>query len=87
MPQAEVEVSRLENLKARKGKDIVLKKKFELEELRRKTHLLPEDGEINFAFEAVEAGTVNNQSFCFLNQPLFKVLWIFHLLLGKKHNI
>ncbi|XP_078153449.1 65-kDa microtubule-associated protein 3-like [Carex rostrata] len=59
LKSAEVEVSRLENLKARKGKDIVLKKKFELEELRQKTHLLPEDGEINFAFEAVEAGALS----------------------------
>ncbi|KAF3339765.1 microtubule-associated protein 3 isoform X2 [Carex littledalei] len=60
LKSAEAEVSRLEKLKASKRKDIVLKKKFELDELRRKTHLLPEDGEINFALEAVEAGTVNN---------------------------
>ncbi|KAJ3685208.1 hypothetical protein LUZ61_014372 [Rhynchospora tenuis] len=59
LKQAEAEVSRLEKLKASKRKEILLKKKFQLDELRRKTHLPPEDNEINFALEALEAGAIS----------------------------
>ncbi|KAJ4771152.1 Microtubule-associated protein-like [Rhynchospora pubera] len=59
LKQAEAEVSRLEKLKASKRKEILLKKKFHLDELRRKTHLPPEDNEINFALQALEAGAIS----------------------------
>uniref|UniRef100_A0A1D1XLT1 65-kDa microtubule-associated protein 3 n=1 Tax=Anthurium amnicola TaxID=1678845 RepID=A0A1D1XLT1_9ARAE len=56
----EAEVSRLEELKASKMKDLVLKKKAELEELRRRAHLLTEaSSEIEFAVETIETGAVD----------------------------
>lgn len=62
--QVEAEVSRLEELKASKMKDLVLKKKAELEELRRRTHLLAEaNGDIEFAVEAIESGTLKVAKF------------------------
>lgn len=55
--QVEAEVLRLEQLKASKMKELVLKKKTELEELRRRTHLVAEAcSETEFAIEAIEAG-------------------------------
>ncbi|OAY69667.1 65-kDa microtubule-associated protein 3, partial [Ananas comosus] len=56
----EAEVLRLEQLKASKMKDLVLKKKSELEELRRRTHLVGETNcEGEFAIEAIEAGAID----------------------------
>ncbi|KAM7504663.1 hypothetical protein LguiB_003567 [Lonicera macranthoides] len=56
----EAEVSRLEELKASKMKELVLKKRSELEEICRKTHLLPEsDGAMEIAIEAIESGAVD----------------------------
>ncbi|XP_010924154.1 65-kDa microtubule-associated protein 3 [Elaeis guineensis] len=56
----EAEVLRLEQLKASKMKELVLKKKTELEELRRRTHLVAEaSSETEFAIEAIEAGAVD----------------------------
>ncbi|XP_004495425.1 65-kDa microtubule-associated protein 3-like [Cicer arietinum] len=56
----EVEVSRLEELKSSKMKELVLKKRTELEEICRKTHLVPEiDGAVEYAVEAIESGTVD----------------------------
>ncbi|XP_052186489.1 65-kDa microtubule-associated protein 3-like [Diospyros lotus] len=56
----EAEVSRLEELKASKMKELVLKKRFELEEICRKTHLIPEsDGAVEIAVEAIESGAVD----------------------------
>ncbi|MQL85025.1 hypothetical protein Taro_017537 [Colocasia esculenta] len=53
----ETEVSRLEVLKASKMKDLVLKKKTELEELRRRAHMLADaNGEMEFAIETLESG-------------------------------
>lgn len=53
--QVESEVSKLEKLKASKMKELVLKKKTELEELRRRTHLVEEeDG--GSELEAIETG-------------------------------
>lgn len=55
--QAEAEVSRLEEFKSSKMKELVLKKRTELEEICRKTHLVPEvDGAIEYVFEAIESG-------------------------------
>ncbi|CAK9161044.1 unnamed protein product [Ilex paraguariensis] len=52
----EAEVSRLEELKARKMKEIVLKKMSELEEICRKTHMIPEpEDSMEFAIEAIES--------------------------------
>ncbi|KAL0400849.1 UNVERIFIED_CONTAM: microtubule-associated protein 3 [Sesamum latifolium] len=54
------EVSRLEELKASKMKELVLKKKTELEDVCRKTHLIPEsDSAIDLAVDAVESGAVD----------------------------
>lgn len=57
--QVEVEVSRLEELKSSKMKELVLKKRTELEEICRKTHLVPEiDGAVEYAVEAIESGNI-----------------------------
>ncbi|CAL5048302.1 unnamed protein product [Urochloa decumbens] len=56
----ESEVLRLEQLKASKMKDLVLKKKTELEEHRRRAHLIGEEGyAAEFSTEAIEAGVVD----------------------------
>lgn len=55
--QIEVEVSRLEELKSSKMKELVLKKRTELEEICRKTHLIPEaNGEAALLMAAIESG-------------------------------
>ncbi|KAJ1431351.1 Microtubule associated protein [Sesbania bispinosa] len=54
------EVSRLEELKSSKMKELVLKKRAELEEICRKTHLVPEiDSAVEYAVEAIESGSVD----------------------------
>ncbi|KAG9157345.1 hypothetical protein Leryth_004987 [Lithospermum erythrorhizon] len=59
----ETEVSRLEELKASKMKELVLKKRSELEETCRKTHLIPEsDNSLDIVMKAIESGTVNADS-------------------------
>ncbi|XWS37719.1 hypothetical protein CRYUN_Cryun19dG0069100 [Craigia yunnanensis] len=56
----EAEVSRLEELKSSKMKELVLKKRLELEEICRKTHLVPDsDSEVEDAIEALESGAVD----------------------------
>ncbi|CAL9175943.1 65-kDa microtubule-associated protein 3-like isoform X1 [Musa acuminata AAA Group] len=56
----EAEVLRLEQLKASKLKELVLRKKTELEEIRRRTHLVAEaDYEPEFSIDAVEAGATD----------------------------
>ncbi|KAJ4851236.1 hypothetical protein Tsubulata_046661 [Turnera subulata] len=56
----EAEVSRLEELKASKMKELVLKKRSELEEICRKTHMVPEaDTGIEDAIEAIESGNMD----------------------------
>ncbi|KAI3458258.1 hypothetical protein Pfo_014921 [Paulownia fortunei] len=61
------EVSRLEELKASKMKELVFKKKAELEDICRKTHLTPEsDSSIDLAINAVESGAVDAS--CVLEQ-------------------
>ncbi|PSS32421.1 Microtubule-associated protein [Actinidia chinensis var. chinensis] len=58
--QVEAEVSRLDELKASKMKELVLKKRTELEEICRKTHLIPEsDSVVEVAIEAIESGAVD----------------------------
>lgn len=55
--QVEAEVSRLEEHKASKMKDLVLKKRSELEEICRRTHIVPQaDTAIEYAIEAIESG-------------------------------
>lgn len=57
--QVEAEVLRLEQLKASKMKELVLKKKSELEEHRRRAHLVGDDGyAAQFSIEAIEAGKI-----------------------------
>ncbi|EOY22964.1 Microtubule associated protein family protein isoform 2, partial [Theobroma cacao] len=56
----EAEVSRLEELKSSKMKELVLKKRSELEDICRKTHLVPDsDSAIEDAIEAIESGAVD----------------------------
>ncbi|XP_039142311.1 65-kDa microtubule-associated protein 3-like [Dioscorea cayenensis subsp. rotundata] len=56
----ETEVSRLQELKASKMNELVLKKKTELEELRCRTHLVARtDNAFKFAGEATKDGTVD----------------------------
>lgn len=68
--QVKAEVSRLEELKVSKMKELVLKKKGELEDICRKTHLIPEsDSSIDSAINAVESG----------NTYVLKILIIYFL--------
>ncbi|KAK1366641.1 65-kDa microtubule-associated protein 3 [Heracleum sosnowskyi] len=56
----EAEVFRLEALKASKMKELVFKKRSELEDLCRKTRMIPEsDSGLEFAIEAIETGAVD----------------------------
>uniref|UniRef100_A0ACD5T7N2 Uncharacterized protein n=1 Tax=Avena sativa TaxID=4498 RepID=A0ACD5T7N2_AVESA len=56
----EAEVLRLEQLKASKMKELVLKKQTELEELRRQAHLAGEEYyATQFSIEAIEAGAID----------------------------
>ncbi|KAG4919625.1 hypothetical protein JHK82_057051 [Glycine max] len=60
MQKVEVEVARLEALKSSKMKELVLKKRTELEEICRKTHLIPEiDNAVESAVEAIESAMVD----------------------------
>lgn len=55
--KVEGEVSRLEELKASKMKELVLKKRSELEEIYRKTHIVADsDSAMSIAIEAIESG-------------------------------
>lgn len=59
----EAEVYRLEALKSSKMKELVLKKRSELEEICRKTHLVPEaDGEAEYLSAAIESGALDPAS-------------------------
>ncbi|RWR87373.1 Microtubule-associated protein [Cinnamomum micranthum f. kanehirae] len=63
----EAEVLRLEELKASKMKELVLKKRSELEEICRRTHLVAEtDTSMEYAIEAIETGTIDPS--CVLEQ-------------------
>ncbi|CAH9085387.1 unnamed protein product [Cuscuta europaea] len=54
------EVSRLEDFKASKMKELILRKRTELEEICRKTHMLPNsDISLNIIIEAIESGAVD----------------------------
>lgn len=53
--QVEGEVSRLEQLKSSKMKELVLKKKLELAEILRKMHMVTETVG-DFSIEAIESG-------------------------------
>ena len=58
MMQVEAEVLRLEQLKVSKMKDLVLKEQTELEEHRRRAHLVGDEHyATQFNIEAIEAGT------------------------------
>ena len=57
--QVEAEVSRLEKLKSSKMKELVLKKRSELEEICQKTHLFCEaDGKTGDVVAAIESGNL-----------------------------
>uniref|UniRef100_A0A6M2F212 65-kDa microtubule-associated protein 3-like n=1 Tax=Populus davidiana TaxID=266767 RepID=A0A6M2F212_9ROSI len=59
----EAEVSRLEELKSSKMKELVLKKRSELEEICRKMHMISEaDAAVEYAVEAIESGNLDPAS-------------------------
>ncbi|GAB2222089.1 hypothetical protein Droror1_Dr00013288 [Drosera rotundifolia] len=59
----ETEVTRLEELKSSKMKELVLKKRSELEQLCQKTHITPDtDVEIECLIEAIESGALDPAS-------------------------
>ncbi|XP_018817914.1 65-kDa microtubule-associated protein 3-like [Juglans regia] len=63
----EAEVSRLEEFKSSKMKELVLKKRSELEEFCRKTHMVPEvDSTMEDVIDAIESGVVDPA--CLLEQ-------------------
>ncbi|XP_047328879.1 65-kDa microtubule-associated protein 3-like [Impatiens glandulifera] len=57
----EAEVRRLEEMKGSKMKELVMKKRIELEEMCMKMHLVPESGTMdgNMIIEAIERGTMD----------------------------
>ena len=54
--QIEAEVLRLEQLKSSKLKEILLKKKLELEEVCRQSHMVTETLSAEYSSEAIESG-------------------------------
>ncbi|XP_058086998.1 65-kDa microtubule-associated protein 3-like isoform X2 [Magnolia sinica] len=63
----ETEVSRLEELKASKMKELVLKKRSELEEICRRMHMVAEpESAMEYAIEAIESGAMDPS--CILGQ-------------------
>lgn len=55
--QAEAEVSRLQAMKSTKMKEVLLRKRLELEEICRKAHLVIEtQNSVDFSVEAIESG-------------------------------
>lgn len=56
-PQVEAEVSRLEQLRSRKLRHLVMKKRLELDEICRRAHMIAaEHGATEFSTEAIESG-------------------------------
>ncbi|CAK9318343.1 unnamed protein product [Citrullus colocynthis] len=56
----EAEVSRLEELKSSRMKELVLKKRLELEEMCRKLHMVPaEDSAIEYVIDAIDSGALD----------------------------
>ena len=73
--QVEAEVSRLEELKSSKMKELVLKKRSELEESCRKTHMVPEvDSTMEDAIEAIESGICLDDC-CGLTDTAYTILY------------
>lgn len=59
--QVEAEVSRLEELKSSRMKELVLKKRLELEEMCMKLHMLPaEDSAIEYVIDAIDCGILRS---------------------------
>lgn len=80
------EVSRLEELKVSKMKELVLKKKGELEDICRKTHLIPEsDSSIDSAINAVESGAVDAS--CVLEQIELQISKVKEEALNRKEML
>jgi len=56
----EAEVSRLDELKMSKMKELIMKKNSDLEDLRRRTHIVADmDSELEIAIEAIDSGIIN----------------------------
>ncbi|KHN30546.1 65-kDa microtubule-associated protein 3 [Glycine soja] len=79
----EAEVARLEALKSSKMKELVLKKRTELEEICRKTHLIPEiDNAVESAVDAIESGSVDPA--CILEQIELQISQVKEEAFGRK---
>lgn len=79
MLQVEAEVLRLEELKASKMKELVLKKRSELEEICRRTHLVAEtDPSMDFAIEAIESGMSLIETIGMANGYYWTLLGLYH---------
>ncbi|KAL3837914.1 hypothetical protein ACJIZ3_022505 [Penstemon smallii] len=77
------EVSRLEEFKASKMKELVLKKMVERDEICRKTHLIPEsDSTMDFVLDAIESGAVDAS--CVLEQIELQISRIKEEALSRK---
>ncbi|KAK6121717.1 hypothetical protein DH2020_044527 [Rehmannia glutinosa] len=77
------EVSRLEELKASKMKELVLKKKAELEVICRKTHLISDkDSAMETAIDAIESGAVD--AACLLEQIELRIARVKEEALSRK---
>ncbi|XP_069143472.1 65-kDa microtubule-associated protein 3-like isoform X2 [Solanum lycopersicum] len=60
LQHAEAEVSRLQAMKSTKMKEVLLRKRLELEEICRKAHLVIEtQNSVDFSVEAIESGTID----------------------------
>lgn len=87
--QVEAEVFRLEELKASKMKELVFKKRSELEEICRKTHMIPEsDSAMEAAIDAIETGTGSCR---FMHRKRVIVMYSVHInqiiVMGYKPNV
>ncbi|TKY45050.1 65-kDa microtubule-associated protein 3 [Spatholobus suberectus] len=82
----EAEVSRLEKLKSSKMKELVLKKRAELEEICQKTHLIPEiDSAVEYAVEAIESGSVDPA--CVLEQIELQIAQVKEEAFARKETL
>ncbi|PHT93576.1 hypothetical protein T459_01458 [Capsicum annuum] len=60
LQHAEAEVSRLQAMKSTKMKEVLLRKRMELEEICRKSHLVIEtQNSVNFSVETIESGAID----------------------------
>ncbi|KAL7108477.1 hypothetical protein ACP275_06G114800 [Erythranthe tilingii] len=76
------EVSRLEDLKASKMKELVLRKKAELEVICRKTRLIPDTDRVETSIDAIESGAID--AACVLEQIELQIARVKEEALSRK---